>query len=252
MLKGPDSTIVETSHKDRANQAAFFRGSFDSKNLSRDPFVTGYAFIKWLSVPDWVEQDEYADFKAWSEKNFRAFSGLSAIDMNTFALNEGFSNSENMFAGSSQMPQGFSITHNEYSGSPIRNMYTKWASGVRDPVTNIATYAKEYDKEYSARNHTGELIYIVTRPDANNSGKKTIIEFAVLYTNVMPTRIPLDHMNYTAGTNDAVQIEMAFTGRPHISPLVDQLAGNQLANLWPTANDGLESLGDFAPATAAA
>ena len=249
MLKGPHQSIQESGHRDRANAADYFRGHFKSQQIIRDPFVSGYSFIKWLAVPSWVEQDEYADFKAASEKNFRAFSGISSIDLNTFALNEGFSNTENMFAGGAQMFQGFSITHNEYSGSPIRNMYTKWVSGIRDPVTNMATYPKEYNLEYTAKNHSGDLLYVVTRPDANNVEKKTIIEFSCLYTLVMPTRIALDHLNYTAGSNDPVQIEMAFTGVPHISPAVDELAGNQLASMWP-AGEGTETLGGFTPLAA--
>jgi hypothetical protein len=238
-LKKPSSAINQFNYN-AASTSNFFQGQFQSDTIVRDPLVSGFAFIKWLHVPSWVEK-EYPTFRAMTEKNLRAFNGLSDIDMNTFAIQEGFSGSENMFAGGAQMFQGFQLTHREYSGSPIRNSYTHWVSGVRDPVTNIATYPKNYGLDYSAKNHTGELIYIVTRPDADNTGSASIIEFACLYTMVMPTRIHLGHLNFTAGTNDGSELEQSFIGVPHISPAVDELAAAQLAKLQYS----MMNMGDF-------
>ena len=238
-LKKPSSSINQFNYT-AASTSNFFQGQFQSDTIVRDPFVGGYAFIKWLHVPTWVEK-EYPTFQALTEKNLRNFGGLNDIDMSTFAIQEGFSGSENMFAGGAQMFQGFSMTHREYSGSPIRNSYSHWVSGVRDPVTNIATYPKNYSLEYSAKNHTGELIYIVTRPDADNTSNASIIEFACLYTMVMPTRMHFSHLNFTAGTNDGSELEQSFIGVPHISPAVDELAAAQLAKLQYS----MMNMGDF-------
>ena len=235
MLKKPNAgiNVFDTS---KAADASFFQGQFQSDTIVRDPLVGGFAFVKWLAIPSWVTQ-EYPKFADLTEKNLRAFSGLSDIDMNTFAISEGFTNSENMFAGGIQKFQGFSMTHREYSGSPIRNAYTHWVTGVRDPATNIARYPKEYNMEYSAANHTGELIYIMTRPDVDNTSKHNI-EFACLYTMVMPTRIHLGHLNFTAGSNDGSELEQQFIGVPHISPAVDQLAIDQLKLVYPFVTMG--------------
>lgn len=214
----------------KATDKNFFQGQFQSDTIVRDPLVSGFAFIKWLNVPDWVES-VYRGFKELTEKNLRAFSGINDVDMNTFAVQEGFTGSENMFAGSAQMFQGFSMTHREYSGSPIRNAYGHWVSGVRDPVTGIATYPAKYQKEYSAANHTGELLYIMTRPDADNVNTPSVIEFACLYTMVMPTKIPMGHLNFTAGSNDGTEIEMPFVGVPHIGKRVNELAAEQIRSL---------------------
>ena len=238
-LKKPSSSINQFNYT-AASTSNFFQGQFQSDTIVRDPFVGGYAFIKWLHVPTWVEK-EYPTFQALTEKNLRNFGGLNDIDMSTFAIQEGFSGSENMFAGGAQMFQGFSMTHREYSGSPIRNSYSHWVSGVRDPVTNIATYPKTYSLEYSAKNHTGELIYIVTRPDADNTSNTSIIEFACLYTMVMPTRMHFSHLNFTAGTNDGSELEQTFVGIPHISPAVDEIAAAQLSKLQYS----FMNMGDF-------
>ena len=215
----------------------FFLGQFQSDTIVRDPLVSGFAFIKWLNVPKWVG-DQYGNFKEMTEKNLRAFSGINDIEMNTFAIQEGFTGSENMFAGGAQMFQGFSMTHREYSGSPIRNAYTHWVSGVRDPVTGVATYPKKYGVEYSAANHTGELIYIMTRPDADNTANGKVIEFACLYTMVMPTKIPLGHLNFQAGSNDGTEIEMSFVGVPHIGPEVNKIAVEKLKSVYEFMNAG--------------
>ena len=227
---------IATFDTTTATPDSFFQGQFQSDTIVRDPLVSGFAFIKWLHVPDWVEK-EYAGFQALTEKNLRAFTGINDIDMNTFSVQEGFTGSENMFAGSAQNFQGFSLTHREYSGSPIRNAYTHWVSGVRDPVTGIATYPAKYGKEYSAANHTGELIYIMTRPDADNQ-KASVIEFACLYTMVMPTKIPMGHLNFTAGSNDGTEIEMPFVGVPHIGKNVNAIALEQLKNTYKFMNAG--------------
>lgn len=234
MLKRPSNAINvyggSDVHGDPA-QANFFTGGFNTTEIQRDPLISGYAFIAWLKVPTWVKQ-EYPSFAETYEKNFRAFNGMQDIDLSTVSITEGFSNSENHFAGQMQNFQGFSLTAREYSGSPIRNSVTHWTTGIRDPRTNIARYPREYNLDYSARNHTGELLYVVTRPDADNvnaNGKN--IEFACLWTMVMPTRVPLSHLNFTAGSNDVSELELPFVGVPVINPNVDDLAVQTLARV---------------------
>lgn len=240
-LKKP-SARINVYDSGAAAAESFFQGQFQSDQIVRDPLISGYSFVKWLSIPAWVTQ-EYPEFAKLTEKNLRAFGGLSDIDMNTFAVQEGFSGSENMFAGGAQMFQGFTMTHREYSGSPVRNAYRHWVTGVRDPVTNLARYPKDYPAltdggQYGAKYHTGQLIYIQTRPDADNVGNAKIIEFACLYTMVMPTRIHYGHHNFTAGTTDGSELEQAFVGVPHISPMVDELAADTLKDLYPFMTGG--------------
>lgn len=221
-----------------ASAADFFTGAVNTVSQPVDPLVTGYAFIKWLKMPSWVTQ-KFPGFAELTEKNFKAFQGLDDIEISGIGVQAGFTNSETQFAGGISKNDGFSLTHNEFSGSPIARGYGFWASGIRDPETGVANYPKDFSLEYAARNHTGELMYIVTRPDANNKDNAHIIEFAAYYTNVMPTKIPLGHFNFTAGNQESPQIEMPFFAQRHVGEKVDLLAKTVIKNTYNfmTAND---------------
>lgn len=206
-----------------AKDKSFFTGGLNLQKLEFDPLITGYAFIIWVKVPKWVE-DAYPGFKAMTQKNFKAFDGLADIELETAQYQYGFGNGEyNVAGGIQKQNTEFTLKHEEYSGSPIKNMYQYWVSGIRDPETDIATYARKAGVEYAAKNHTGSLLYIVMRPDVNNIDKKNI-EFAAYYTNVFPTRIPLGHLNYQQGDHNQVEIDIPFKGNMHISPKIDNYA----------------------------
>ena len=211
-----------------AESADFFTGVYNGTTLPVDPYISGYAFIKWLKIPDWVKEAN-SGFEAMTEKNLRAFTGMDDIEIGTFAVNNGFTVSELMFPGAVQMPQGFTMTHNDFSGSPVAAAYTYWASGIRDPSTGLCTYPKEHGVEYNSRNHTGALLYIVTRPDANNKENTKIIEKAAYFSAVWPMKIALSQYNYTAGTNESPPVEMTFAAQRHIGQKVEEYAGSILS-----------------------
>lgn len=220
-----------------ATQQSFFTGGLNLKQLAFDPLVTGYAFIVWTKLPKWIVQ-EYPGFKAMTEKNFKAFSGIEDMELQTQQYQYGFANNDyNVAAGITKNNTEFTLRHQEFSGSPIKNMYQFWVSSVADPETAIASYPKVYGMEYSAKNHTGELMYIVTRPDVNNVEKRNI-EFAAYYTNVMPTRIPLSHFEYTQGEHNLVEIEIPFKGNMHLSSKVDSYAQRLLATSYSFVTAG--------------
>jgi hypothetical protein len=221
-----------------ASQQSFFTGGLNLKQLAFDPLVTGYAFIVWTKLPKWVVQ-EYPGFKAMTEKNFKAFSGIEDMELQTQQYQYGFANNDyNVASGITKNNTEFTLRHQEFSGSPIKNMYQFWVSSIADPETGIATYPKVYGMEYSAKNHTGELMYIVTRPDVNNTEKNNI-EFAAYYTNVMPKRIPLSHFEYAQGEHNLVELEIPFNGNMHISAKVDNYAQRLLATTYSFVTTGL-------------
>lgn len=219
-------------------QQSFFTGGLNLKQLAFDPLLTGYAFIVWTKLPKWVVS-EYPGFKAMTEKNFKGFSGLSDMELNTQSYAYGFSSNEyNIAAGIQKQNTEFSLIHQEYSGSPIKNGYAHWVSNIADPETDIATYPRIYNMEYAAKNHTGELMYIVTRPDANNISRNNI-EFAAYYTNVFPTKIPIGHFEFTQGSHDMVEVTQSFKGNLHISHKVDEYAKKLLATTYSFVTEGL-------------
>ena len=213
------------------SDSPFFTGVFNGKELPVDPYISGYAFIKWLHVPAWVEDNEaFPGFKGMTEKNLRAFTGMDDIEIQTIALQNGFTPSELMFPGTVTMPNGFTMTHNEFSGSPVSSAYTYWASSIRDPETGLASYPAEY----ASKNHCGALLYVVTRPDAA-SKRKTIIEKAAYFSAVWPMKIALSQYNYTAGTNESPQVEITFAAQRHIGEQIEKYAADNITSLYDYA-----------------
>ena len=222
--------IEKTIHNDlevvNNLNGSFFTGVDDQVNLYLDPIVTGYAFIYWVDLPNWFEKDaDLKYFKQLSEKNFRSFQGINSIELNTAQLQTGFAGHEiNAVTGISRQNPEFQIGHKEFSGSRMTKMYQKWLSMIRDPRTGVALYPKLYNVEYGARNHSGQLLYIMTRPDATNAGKN-VVEYACFYSNVVPTNVPLDSLyNFEIGSQDSPQIEITFKGFPEIGPNVNAYA----------------------------
>lgn len=204
----------------------FFNGHVPMNNTSHDPYISGYAFIVWLDVPIWIPNRD--DFKLLSQKNFKAFSGISDITMGTAAITAGFTANESHYAKDITKNSDFTLKYTAHSGSPLDKSYNSWVSGIRDPKTGIATYCKEAGLDYHSSNHTGVLLYVVTRPDADNFDKKNI-EFAALYTKVMPTKIALAHFNFEAGNHDPSELEQEFKAYMHIGPKVEEFAAGYLA-----------------------
>ena len=230
MLKpSQEIRIYDPSITDETN---FFKGTMNHKNLQWDPLVVGFAFIIWTKLPQWIVDQFGTGAKHFMEKNFQSFSGLSDIEMQTSPHSFGFTAQEYEVPTTIQKGNTeFILKMQEFSGSPVKNIFQYWVSGIRDPETGIATYAAKANVDYSAKNHTGELLYIVTRPDANNVKKKNI-EFAAFYTNVFPTKIPLSHFNYEKGSHDLQEIEIPFKATLHISPAVDSFAKKKLNDTY--------------------
>lgn len=206
----------------------YYKGWFNTIEQPVDPLLTGFAFILWLRVPTWLNGDRVDAFQMLTQKNLRAFDLPSDIELQTAGSQAGFSTEETNYANGITKSQGFTMTHKEYSGSPIRQAYTTWVTGIRDPKTGVATYPLISGLPYAAKNHTGELLYIVTRPDATNVGDASIIEFAAYFTNVMPTKAPITHFNFAAGTQDNPEIQQQFTGNMHVGATVMELAKSKL------------------------
>lgn len=206
--------------------ANLYNGAFNSASQEFDPYVSGYGYIFWLKYPEWVKA-EYSNFKDLSERGMKDFNGLSDSTISAAGVQLGFSATEVNYAGGIQMEQGFSITYQVFSGSPLESAFAYWVSGIRDPITNVATYpnypTNPNKGKYGAKYHSGALMYIATRPDALNP-ESPAIEFASMYTNVIPTKIPLEHFNYSGGSNETKTFSQEFFGKRHIGKPVMDLA----------------------------
>lgn len=207
--------------------STFFTGTDDLFNMNFDPYVNGYAFIYWVQLPAWFNQDpDLKYFKDMTQKNFMGFQGLGSVDLQTVQQISGFAGNEyDVVSGVNKNNSEFSLTHKEYSGGVMRKLYSKWLYLIRDPRTGVALYPKLFNCEYGARNHTGQLLYIAVRPDATNTKSKDgTVEFAAYYTNVFPKNIPLDIYNYTAGSQESPTIDINFSGNIELGPSVEAFA----------------------------
>jgi len=221
--------------------SSFFNGTDDMVNLSFTPIVTGYAFIFWVKLPDWFKEDEDLQyFEAMTQKNFQSFQGLTDMELETATHQMGFNANEAQYATVLRKGNNdFTIRHKEYTQSPIRKMYQKWISYISDPRTGIAIYPREFDGKYpySAKNHSAQLLYVMTRPDVYNTGAHSV-EFAAFYTNVIPKTIPLSQYAYEQGNQDSPTVEINFSGVIEIGPDVEEYAGYVLDSFLNGTGDG--------------
>ncbi|BDH16445.1 MAG: hypothetical protein [Bacteriophage sp.] len=223
----------------------FFEGFLQTGSNSFDPYVSGYAFIFWLKVPFWVEQN-YPQFSAFSQKNFKSFQGHNNIELETEGAKMGFTQNETHYTkGIGAKPAEFTLKYQEHSGAAMTPAYNSWVSGIRDPRTGIATYPKNYNVQYHSKFHTGTLLYVVTRPDADNVSMNNI-EFASMWTHVQPKRINIEHYNYDQGTHDMFDLDQPFSGYFNMGPEIEKLAK---AKMNSESLYGFRSEGDYNPLT---
>lgn len=198
-----------------------FTGSIKTGKESFDPYVSGFSFIKWINLPTWINNN---DFRTFTEKNFKSFQGISNIELETEGIKNGFTTNEFHYTKTiGNKSSEFTLKYQEHSGSPLTRIYDQWVSGIRDPKTGIATYPKETGLAYHSSNHTATLLYVVTRPDADNFTGADFgnIEKVFLWTHVQPKRINLEHYNYESGTHDFFELEQTFSGVLHFGEAVD-------------------------------
>lgn len=199
----------------------------DQSNLDKfDPFISGYGFVMWTKLPAFFTETIKTQFKNLTEKNFKAFSGVGDMTLSVEDMTMGFNGNAYGVATNIQKENtSFTLTHYELAGSPVRELYQHWVTGIRDPETGLAHYHGKLNAtmQYSAKNHTGELLYIVTDP-SGAAGGASGIEFACYYTNVMPTKIPQDHLNYSSGDHSPSEVQIDFRGNYHQSKDINALA----------------------------
>lgn len=209
---------------------SFFSGAdpVAFSGIPLDPFTTGYAFIYWVHLPEWFEKDDdLKNFKSYTQKFMKAFNGITDIELQESAQQYGFAGNESSFVtGINKGNTDFTMSFYEYSGSPTTKLFTKWITMIRDPNTGIPLYPNAYDTsyEYSAKNHTGQLLYIVMRPDVTSS--KNNIEKAFLYANVLPINIPNSTLyNFELGSTDSPSsVDINFKGVQLTGAAVDAYA----------------------------
>lgn len=231
-----DKVILNGAYSDNTDPLSAFETSqnpfygndlWATAQLGMDPYVTGYAFIYWISLPSWFQKDDdLKHFKVFTQKNLKAFSGITDPQL-TFATQQtGFNgNDVNFVSDVTRGNTDFSMSFKEYTGTPMRNMFRKWENYIRDPNTGIALYPSVFNVDYGSRNSSAQLLFINMRPDVKNTSVNNI-ENAILWSNVLPVNDPMGALfNYTQGEQDSpAQVDIDFHGVPDYSPAVTDYA----------------------------
>ena len=195
--------------------------------IELDPFVNGYAFLYWVSLPSWFEQDkDLENFKVLTQKTMVSINGINDLELVDGDQPYGFAgNSVSNPTGVTRGNTDITIGFKEYSGTPITKSIRKWISYIRDPNTGIATYPKEFNVELSAANHTGQFLLIFMRPDVTNVDHDNI-EKAFLCSHVYPLNAPYSTLySYELGSqNSPDSVEVNFKVVPLEGKAVDDYA----------------------------
>lgn len=215
-----------TQWTDKSKSDNLFSGIWDMNqdNLgTKDPYVQGYARVFMTSPCVFMDKlQKWELFKNFCEKNFKAFTGLSDLQLNTEQVAAGYNGNEYPVATSMTKDNTtFTLKLQEMQGSPVRKSLETWVTGIKDPDTGLQHYhglIADGTLESSARNHTCEILYVVTDP----SGTK--VEFAALITNAFPTKVPLSFYDYNQNDHGLTELDIEFRGCLHMGLAVMNIA----------------------------
>ena len=196
---------------------SFFDGSDPTTfaDIELDPFNSGFSFIKWIKVPEWFEQNEKLKyFKVYTQKFMTSFNGFTDVELQESSQQYGFSGNDVPFVtGIQKGNTDFTIGFKEFSGTPLTKMFNEWINLIRDKNTGIALYPALYNVNYSARNHTAQLLYVSMRPDVTNVDGDNL-EKAFIWANVFPINVAWSSLfNYELGSTESpTSIDVNFKG----------------------------------------
>ena len=215
--------------------ADLFRGiiKLDDGNIAQyDPKIGGYAVFFWTKMPPFMvmaNADLTNRFKNLTEKGVTSFDGIPDLSVSTEDVTGGVAGNQfKVVSNAKDEFDEFTMKCYEIQGAPLREAIEFWLTGVRDPKSGYAHYHGVVEKipgGYCAKNHTAELLYIETDPTGLASG----VEYACLITNIMPTKVPKQHLNFTHGDHNVVQYDLSFTGVKYESASINEQAKAILA-----------------------
>jgi hypothetical protein len=226
-LRSIQSNIKQNT-KDFGEFGLFLTGIDTSmKNIDQfDPLRRGFARLFILRLPRFMELMDADAAKRWKhliEFGFTTISGIQDTTLETTDVTGGYTG--NHFAIPSitkDETNEVTIQVYEFAGSPVREFIDTWMTGISDPLTGISHYHGmiSEDCEFKASNHVMECIYVCTDP----TGRPDCIEYACMFSNMMPKTVKKDHFNYESGQHDAVQYDINFTASKYESPQINEIA----------------------------
>ena len=225
-------TNIKRNTKDFAEYSLFLGGlDISVKNIDQfDPLRGGYARIFLIKLPRFMEtidSDMAKRFKHFVEMGFTGITGIGNTTMEYEEITGGYAG--NKFSIPSvcrDETDGITIRLYEMSGSPIREFVDTWMTGISDPLTGLSHYHGVLDPgdngtdgalPYKASNHVMESFYVCTDPTGN------FIEYACMFSNMMPKTVAKQHFEFEPGSHPAVQLDLDFTATRYESPQINEI-----------------------------
>ena len=226
---------IKQNDKNYGNFSYFLRGiDVTDQNLDNfDPYLRGVSRIFMHKKPRFMEK-QYPGmtdaFKSIVESGYTRIEGISDIDVEFVDFEGGFNGDKFSFVSQAKdNTDSLTIEVYEQSGSPVREYLETWVNRTRDILSGVATYEDTYfpnkasqgDEgyvQYGTINHTCEFIYMTLDPTAKH------IEYACMFANCFPTKVPKSHLNYEKGSRDNVSIEIEFRCKKYESIAINQMA----------------------------
>lgn len=222
------SNIKGASDDATIRDYSLFLGGLNAKNNvlgAYTPLKTGYARIFMIKSPAFMmkwDADRTKSFRHLVEYGFIGVDGIQNTTLETEQLTGGYAGRQlDVATTAKDETNEITIRLYEFSGSPVRAYIDAWVTGISDPLTGLSHY-HGVDTSYSQKNHTAEMIYLVTDPTGKN------IEYACMFANMMPKQVKKDHFNYEAGQHNIVQVDIPFTAVKYESPDINLAAAKLL------------------------
>lgn len=232
-----DIKYMKRNSKDY-NDFSYFIAGIDVTQQNLDqmtPYIQGISRIFMHRTPLFMEigfKDMTKQFKSLIETGAKAIGGIGDLNVETTSFDGGFNGqSFNMVSKTSDDSNTLSISVYEQAGSPVRVYLDTWINGMRDSRSGVSHYhglvetpdhtGKDYIP-YSEKNHTAEFIYYTLDPTAH------YLEYACLWAHAFPTGVKKDHLNFTSGTHDGVEMDIQFNATKYESRYINDIAINYL------------------------
>lgn len=225
-----DQATIQTNIKshtndDLVNYALFLGGVNATRDVltNYDPLITGYGRIFMVRKPVFLDKTiptRLNKFKHILEYGNTAVNGLGGITVNTASMNGSYTGKAITFPTMAEDgTTNFTIRTYEFSGSPIREVLHSWVNGTNDLLTGLTHYnGASSDLPRSMANQTAEFIYVMTDKTGRN------VEYACQLANCFPTSLPLDYVNYEAGSHDLVSLDLEFACVKYESIQINKVA----------------------------
>jgi hypothetical protein len=180
-----------------------------------DPYISGYHFIKWITIPQ-----DVVSFLGKGDTG----TAKSGIGNDPASLLEGACVSVTppggtiekteftglggiKFSAPTTVTYGNSITLKflEFSHLPVLNIIHAWCRMIRDYRTGTSHLGIDSSaQEYTKQSYAGTLLYWTTKPDGMT------VEYSACYTGLFPLKDPQDAFSGDFTAVDKVEIDIEF------------------------------------------